>query len=205
MSKNRTITSLFWVALLIVLSGITLAACGANPSQPTTGSLSTPIATNSAANGSTPVPAHPSTNNTFPTSVPTSSAVNNAPPTATPEVKAPANVQNCGKIQLSALHRFEDAGLAQQAGACFWQAFQHCQAAALTFQPLSVDTIVIHTFLVERKEGGCAITDTVSHAIVPQAPTVTSRYTCTGVTNTNGALRFTSCGAEGDVLVPLVQ
>ena len=181
MSKNRIASLFLPVALLMVSSGIVLAACVTNQTQ-TTGSLSTPTATHSAANGSTSVATQPATR--------------------TPQ--SPNSVQNCGKIKLSPLHRFENAGLVQQAGACFWQAFQQCRAATLTFQPLSVDTITIHTFLIEKKEGNCTITDSLSHAIVPQSPKVTN-YTCTGVVNTNSALRFTSCGAENDVIVPLVQ
>ncbi|HLZ60877.1 MAG TPA: hypothetical protein VKR06_28340 [Ktedonosporobacter sp.] len=216
MSKNRIIPSFLFVALLMVLSGLGLVACGPNQGQ-ATGSISTPGATNQAANASTPAPTQPATNdtiatptaaqsatnNTSATSAPSQAATNSAP-TATPTLKSPDSVQNCGKITLSPLRRFEDAGVAQQAKACFWQAFQQCRAATLTFQPLAVDTVTNHTFLIGKTEGGCTITDTVSHAIVPHAPTITN-YTCTGVVNMNTALRFTSCGAEGDVIVPLVQ
>jgi hypothetical protein len=113
-------------------------------------------------------------------------------------------VQNCGKIAQSSLHRLEPAGPTQQAGTCFWQAFQQCRAATLTYQPLGVDTITNHTFLVEMKGGSCIVTDSVSHAIVPRPPTL-SHYTCTGVVNATSALRITSCGAEGDVIVPLAS
>ncbi len=181
MSRDRIVCLFLLVVLLIVSSGIIVAACGSNQVQ-TRGSLSTPVVTPRTASGSIPT----------------------ATQSITPTLKSLDHVQNCGKIKLSPLHRFEDAGLAQQAGTCFWQAFQQCHAATLTFQPLSVDTITIHTFLIEKKEGGCTITDSVSHAVVPR-PATTATYTCTGVIQTKTALHFTSCGAEGDVIVPQGQ
>jgi hypothetical protein len=184
MSNNRMVLLLLPVALLVVLSGLVVAACGSNQT-PTTGSPSTPTATYAVGNGSTPASTQPA-----------------GTTTSTPQ--SPGGVQNCGNIKQSSLHRFEDSGLAQQAGACFWQAFQQCRAATLTFQPQGVDTITSHTFLIEKKAGGCTITDTMSHAIVPRPPTVTN-YTCTGVVDTKQDLRITGCGAEGDVVVPLVQ
>jgi hypothetical protein len=207
-SKNRIVSLFLSVTLLLVSSGIVLAACGANQAQ-TTGSISTPTATSSAANGSTATPAQPAATSAITTPNATQSATNNSTSTsassqsATPTLKSPDTVQNCGKIEISPLHRLEDAGLAQTAGACFWQDYQQCRSATLAFHPLGVDTVTIHTFQVEKTAGGCMITDSVSQAVVPHAPKVTN-YTCTGIVNANGALRFTSCGAEGDVIVPLV-
>lgn len=221
MMSKKIVCEILFVTLLMVSSGIVLAACGSNQAQ-TAGAQGTVVATHATGNAASPTStvvaassaaakAAQAANSTHASATQAATSNGASPSTrsaaaatqvATGAQPVPSNVQNCGRVEVSPQHRVEDAGLTQQAGACFWQAYQQCRAAILVFQPLGVDAITVHTFSIEKQASGCVVTDSVKHSIVPRPATATN-YSCAGVMNTNGALRITGCGAEGDVIVPL--
>src|SRR5579859_1706784 len=115
------------LALLILLSGVALAACSTDQTQ---------------AAGSTPA-------------TPTATAMFRHPGGSTPGSgivvpTLPIHAQNCGAISLLPNGKLADAGLAQTAGNCFWQAYQHCQLAGLFVQVGGIDTVTTHTLLITK-------------------------------------------------------
>ena len=115
----------------------------------------------------------------------------------------PVPVQKCGVVQ--GLARLEappsDTGAAR-AENCFWQAFQHCRPATLVFITSSVDTALIRTFTIHDDNGVCSISDMKQQRIVPNPPSPTGTYTCTGLVQKPDGLHFSACGKDGEVLVP---
>jgi hypothetical protein len=115
--------------------------------------------------------------------------------------RTPAQGQNCGTVQASANGLINPAA-ARQAENCFWQAFQTCSPATLAFSKMGVDTVLTHTFTITGNNGKCAISDTVQNGGPDAVPTPPRTYTCAGLTQQADGLHFTSCGADGDILVP---
>ncbi len=109
--------------------------------------------------------------------------------------------QQCGTVQASA-NGLINPGAARQAEDCFWRAYQTCSPATLAFSKTGVDTVLTHTFTVTGNNGKCAISDTVQNGGPDAIPTPPRTYTCAGLTQQAGGLHFTSCGADGDILVP---
>jgi|SRR5947209_8599102 len=120
-------------------------------------------------------------------------------PTPTPNLQ----VQKCGSVQTTPRGLPVNGVTAKQAEACFWQAYQKCQAATLVFTSTSVDTVALHTFSMRRSGQNCSVTDAMQHAIVPAKFSAAKTYTCTGVAAKSDGLHFSGCGEEGDVIVPL--
>lgn len=119
-----------------------------------------------------------------------------------PARAAGASPLQCGTVATFPNGHIQDGAAAQKANTCFWNAFQQCQLASITYNVSGVDTITSRTFTVEPQDSTCAITDTVQHQIVPNPPRNSNTYTCSTVTNEQGALRFTSCGEDGDITLP---
>ena len=96
-----------------------------------------------------------------------------------------------------------DSG-AQQAENCFWQAFQHCRSATLVFITTSVDTALIRTFTIHNNQGACSISDARQLRVVPNQPSsAATTFTCTGLVQQQQGLRFSACGQDGDIVVPV--
>ncbi len=113
-------------------------------------------------------------------------------------------VQKCGSVQTNPMGHPLDGASAKQAENCFWQADQKCQPATLTYTATSVDTIATHTFTIANNGGQCSVTDTVKHSIVPAQPKAAKTYTCGSVAQKPDGLHFSSCGEEGEVVVPTI-
>jgi len=121
-------------------------------------------------------------------------------PTSTP----PAQVQKCGTVHT--LHSQivpADQKTARQAEQCFWQAFQRCQPATLTYAENGLDAGTVNTFTLKSAGGKCAISDGVQHYIVPRAPGNTTTYTCSDVKLQADGLYVFSCGNMGTIIVPM--
>jgi len=123
-------------------------------------------------------------------------------PTSTPTVSA--QVQNCGKVQTNPMGHPINGVTSKQAENCFWQAEQKCQPATLVYTAGGVDTIATHTFTVKNNGGQCAITDTMTHQVIPMKPSAAKTYTCSSVKEQADGLHFSSCGNAGDIVVPTV-
>ena len=115
----------------------------------------------------------------------------------------PARLQQCGSVQTNPRGVPVNGLGTKQAEDCFWQAYQLCQTASLSFVTTGVDTIVKRTFTIKNNGGQCLVTDAVQHAIVPAPLPVPSTSTCTGITRSADGLHFSNCGADGNVVVPL--
>jgi hypothetical protein len=115
--------------------------------------------------------------------------------------RTPAQGQNCGTVQASANGLINPAA-ARQAEDCFWRAFQACSPATLAFSKMGVDTVLTRTFRSTEDNGKCTISDTVQNGGPDAIPTPPRTYTCAGLTQQADGLHFTSCGVDGDILVP---
>jgi hypothetical protein len=85
---------------------------------------------------------------------------------------------------------------------CFYQGYTQCQAVSMTYTQMGVDAGATRTFGTTPNGSGCAVTDTLQTYVIPTNSNHTSTYTCSGVKQQNGGLLFTSCGQDGDVVVP---
>ncbi len=83
--------------------------------------------------------------------------------TSTSSLPRTQQLQNCGKIDTTLNSKPLDTTQAKLAGNCFWQAYQHCQAASLLLKVHSLDTGADHTFTTKDTNGRCSIIDTVTH------------------------------------------
>lgn len=124
--------------------------------------------------------------------------------TATLMVQAsthPQRIQQCGKVQ-ARLNGVLDAAHAKQAENCFWQTFQQCHPATLTFTIVGVDTMRTHTFTIHNENGNCPISDTVQLGGPDAVPAPSRTYTCTDLVQTPDGLYFSACDQDGTIFVP---
>lgn len=116
--------------------------------------------------------------------------------------KAPTT-QNCGIVHSMRLNIIpSDATLAKGVENCFWQAYQQCHPAKLTYAQNELDTGAIHTFSLKSVNGSCVITDDLQRFIAPHPPKAAGSYTCAGLAQQSDGLHFQACGNEGNILVP---
>ena len=111
--------------------------------------------------------------------------------------------QTCGKIDTNLSGKPVDAAQAKLAGNCFWQAYQHCQAASLLLRVHSLDTGADHLFTLKSTHGTCSIMDAVTHYIVPNNLKTTRTYTCKGLVMQADGLHFIACGSLGNIVAPM--
>lgn len=127
------------------------------------------------------------------------------PPTsATATPTAPVQVQKCGTLHTMRLLLVPtDQSFAKQDEQCFAQAYQQCHPATLVYSQSSLDTGTIHNFSVKNLNGKCTIQDVVQTYIAPKPAHTTGTYTCSGLAMQSDGLHINSCGAAGDVFMPL--
>jgi hypothetical protein len=123
--------------------------------------------------------------------------------TPAPTATSSQRVQNCGTVGIALNGQPADRNQARLAGNCFWQAFQHCQAATLLLKEHSLDTGADHTFTIKSNNGKCSVVDTVKHYIVPNNQTTTTTYSCSGLVMQADGLHFIACGNLGSIHLPL--
>lgn len=111
-------------------------------------------------------------------------------------------VQPCGTIHTTPRGIPTDTSAAKTAEDCFAQDYKQCQPATLNFDLLSLDSGVNRTFTIKNTNGQCTITEAVQHYVVPRTPGPAQVYTCSGMTQEADGLHFSSCGQDGDVVVP---
>lgn len=117
----------------------------------------------------------------------------------------PPPAQHCGVVHAQRLQIVPaDQNLATGVENCFWQAYQQCHPATMTYSLGNLDTVMIHAFSLKSQNGQCIITDAVQHSVLPRPPQAAGSYTCSGLTRQADGLRFAGCGSEGNVLVPAV-
>jgi hypothetical protein len=92
---------------------------------------------------------------------------------------AVAAVTNCQarSIGPGSLRRGGTAG-----ASCLLSSFQDgCRPAYYTLSSFGVDTVHTRRFVIERRNGACAVLVTDSNRVIPRPPLVISRRTCTRV------------------------
>ena len=122
---------------------------------------------------------------------------------STPKNTPSLQEQKCGTVH--ALHsQITPADLitARQAEDCFWQAFQRCHPATLTYTNNEVDAGNVNTFTLKSAGGKCAVSDGVQHFIVPRSPGKITTYPCSNVNLQSDGLYVFSCGEMGTIIVP---
>lgn len=126
-----------------------------------------------------------------------------APGSTTGAGQTPTPPQQCGSIHMTTgLPNSIDAS-AGQVETCFWQAYQHCQAATMNLTAMGVDAGSIRAFTITPNGSACTVQDTIQYYVIPKGNGPAHTYTCTGLAQPKqGGLLFTACGADGDVAVP---
>jgi hypothetical protein len=112
---------------------------------------------------------------------------------------SPAN-DRCGAIELGSPPTSSDE--AQTRISCFAAAMPQCDPVSLVVSAHTADSIVTRTFLTEQGDRGCTIAETVERS--QSGKTITDSNLCTGLRRDKDGLAFTSCGRDGDVIVPAV-
>jgi hypothetical protein len=78
--------------------------------------------------------------------------------------------------------------------ACLMSAFQNgCRPADYPLSSFGVDTAHTRRFVVERRNGACAVLVVDSNRVIPRPPLVISRRTCSRVHRLNGAIVADRC------------
>jgi hypothetical protein len=86
---------------------------------------------------------------------------------------------------------------------CFWQAWQHCQAATLTLTAMGVDAGETRTFTTAPQSHGCGLSDKREHYVIPTNTHQIATFTCASLTkSSDGGLVAKGCGADGDIIIP---
>lgn len=111
-------------------------------------------------------------------------------------------VQQCGTVHTTPRGSVADTKAATAAENCFAQAYKQCQPATLGFVLVSLDSGVNRTLTIKNVNGQCVITDATQHFVVPQTPGPVQTYPCTGLTQQTDGLHLTSCGQDGNLLIP---
>jgi len=117
-------------------------------------------------------------------------------PTPTPTPKA------CGTVAMLITGRLIDQAAAEQVENCFWQAYQHCQAASMQVTTMGIDAGTIRIFTVESRGASCQVTDMVHTYVAPNHTGPVMIYPCSGVTQQAVGLLIAGCGNDGNVVVP---
>lgn len=81
---------------------------------------------------------------------------------------------------------------------CFAQSAQQCHAAIMHYIPNTAGVHRSYAFTVN--EPSCSITDTTMDT---QSGQTVGTYTCAAVAQRQDGLHFSSCGKDGDIVVPL--
>ena len=120
----------------------------------------------------------------------------------------PTNTPSLQELKCGTVHTLHsqiapaDLNTARHAEDCFWQAFQQCQPATLTYTKNEVDAGSVNTFTLKSIGGKCTVSDGVQHFIVPRSPGKTTTYPCSDVKLQSDGLYVFSCGEIGTIIVP---
>ena len=122
---------------------------------------------------------------------------------ATPASIPSSQVQKCGTVHT--LHSqivSVDQNTVKQTENCFWQAFQQCQPATLTYADNELDVGTVNTFALKNNGGKCAVSIGVQKFVAPHPPGKAAMYACSGVKLQSDGLYIFSCGDVGTVVIP---
>jgi len=122
----------------------------------------------------------------------------------TPTTIPSSQMQKCGTVNTlhSQLVVPTDQNTAKQAVNCFWQAYQQCQPATISYAKNELDVGTINTFVLKNVGGKCAVSVGVQKFIAPHPPGKATIYTCGGVELQSDGLSILSCGDAGTIVIP---
>ncbi len=89
----------------------------------------------------------------------------------------------------------------QEVTNCFWQAYQHCQAASMQLTFMGVDAGVQHLFTIQKQGSTCALTDGAQSYNIGMHSTPTT-FACTSVAMGWDGMHITGCKNEGTFVIP---
>lgn len=121
----------------------------------------------------------------------------------TPTTIPSSQVQKCGTV--NTLHSqlvSTDQNTAKQAENCFWQAFQQCQPATITYTKSDLDAGTVNTFIIKNVGGKCSVSAGIQHFVAPHPPGKANLYTCGSVKLQSDGLYILSCGDAGTIVIP---
>ena len=121
----------------------------------------------------------------------------------TPTSIPTSQIQKCGTVHT--LHSqivSVDQNTAKQTENCFWQAFQQCQPATLTYADNELDVGTVNNFTLKNTGGKCAVSVGIQKFIAPHPPGKPIMYTCSSVKLQSDGLYIFSCGDAGTVVIP---
>ena len=122
----------------------------------------------------------------------------------TPTTIPSTQIQKCGTVNTlhSRLVVPTDQNTAKQAVNCFWQAFQQCQPATISYAKNDLDVGTVNTFVLKNVGGKCTVTVGVQQFIAPHPPGKATIYTCGDVQLQSDGLSILSCGNAGTIVIP---
>ncbi len=108
----------------------------------------------------------------------------------------PPQTQQCGTINPTT----EGTTSAEHSGTCFWQAFQHCKAASLTYDNGKSTT---YTLTITSDASQCQVRENITSTA---GATKSSTATCSHLQAFRGgagALILTDCSDNGNITIPV--
>lgn len=112
----------------------------------------------------------------------------------------PPQVQNCGQVLTHGAYTVYNKD-AIQAENCFWQAYQHCQAATLIYHTMGVDAGATDTLTVEKNGSSCLLYVKAQTYVIP-ITSKTSTFTCASMTKQEDGLHVAGCDNGATFLIP---
>ena len=113
---------------------------------------------------------------------------------------------SCGDLTFGLNGLTNSTDEAQRAADCFTQAASRCRAVVLHADITNVDSGANYFFLVESPVspyGACEIASFWNARSIHQS--ASGAGACRGVARQPDALRFSACGAQGDIILPIVH
>jgi hypothetical protein len=121
----------------------------------------------------------------------------------TPTSIPSSQVQKCGTV--NTLHSqivSADQNTVKQTENCFWQAYQQCQPATISYTKNDLDAGTVNNFTLKNVGGKCAVSVGVQHYVAPHPPGQATIYTCNSVKLQSDGLYIYSCGDAGTIVIP---
>lgn len=113
---------------------------------------------------------------------------------------------SCGVLTFGVAGLTTSTDEAQRAADCFTQAASRCRAVVLRADSTNVDSGATYFFLVESPVspyGACEVASSWNARSIHQS--VGGAAACRSVARQPHALRFSGCGPEGSIILPIVH
>jgi hypothetical protein len=91
---------------------------------------------------------------------------------------------------------------ATKAAACFLKAYTNCQPATLTGNFSGIDSGVRRTFFLVQEPSKCLVVNVAENYVLPLRSVNDRAELCSSVQQKDKGLLLTSCGQDGDIVLP---